>query len=289
MALNKNSPSTGMTEARGNLPPKGSLKSSFNKKNGALAAILAIVPAAAAFYMPLPAASGAQGPQGAAHVQQYEAQISRISIDASRLQARLDSTHPRVGTPEMQRIYDAQNAIEARAYDLAANLATDQQISERDAGRLAGEFLEKVQSPQFSQIVHDTFTGMKADAAFLENARNGDAIKAGYYYIDKKLETSVIIEDAHNKHERQGYINAAIGWAAGFGLISLAMAAGLLRFGRNGGGPGNNAGGGNGPGITDGRKASPLLPQSPAGGAKALPAPKQPQLPGPKGNLPAKR
>ncbi len=101
-------------------------------------------------------------PEGAEHVVQYQSEISRLARDSHTL--RISSADTAAGA------FDAK-AFDATATMLAARLATDAQISEKDAQQLASMFLQDINDPVIGPELRRVIEGIADNGAFLEEAR----------------------------------------------------------------------------------------------------------------------
>lgn len=121
-----------------------------------------VISVPAALILPNRAPSTTVTPEGAEHVVQYQSEISRLARDSHTL--RISSADTAVGA------FDAK-AFDATATMLAARLATDAQISEKDAQQLARMFLQDINDPVIGPELRRVIEGIADNGAFLEEAR----------------------------------------------------------------------------------------------------------------------
>ncbi len=134
------------------------------KRRIVLLGMLAYLPAMTIAEMQKEDPSATRQAGGTEQVQQYRSEIGQITRDSNTITIGKDGTIVRGDSARAQM-------IEARTMDLAARLANDTKISEKDAQELTRMFLRDMNDPVISRDLARILSTMSASSAFLEEAR----------------------------------------------------------------------------------------------------------------------
>lgn len=112
----------------------------------------------------------AQGTKGPQHVQQYQNEISSLVRDSHSIRINAEG----LPASSIDAARDAE--LNQRANALAQRLILDSEISERDAQRLARQFLRDMQDHTVMRAVQHTYAKLQKNSAYLFEAREKTGI-----------------------------------------------------------------------------------------------------------------
>lgn len=165
----------------------------------------------------------AQGTKGPLHVQQYQQEIRTLVRDSHSIRINAQ------GLPASNIDATRDAELNQRANALAQRLILDSEISERDAQRLAHQFLRDMQDHTVMQAVQRTYAKLQKNSAFLFEARESTGIYDATSATPAKADA--VLSSAADKSGSHYMWDLFIVYGIMFGLFDGALSS-ALRAGR---------------------------------------------------------